>query len=220
MNIDFPVLIPKFDKILERGLCSGLGAADGQMCIEAAITQCLGLPFGDNPSCVTPAVRSYKIALNDKIWSSPQARAAGLRNLGIAQIGSAGVVDDSEFLRRLAEKTIRVLIPALFRELFPDKPALLAVADRCEKEGTKEAAREARRLAAAADADADAYSAAYAAAAAADAAADAAANAAADAAAKPRTDKYLLLSASLALDVLRELKSPGCEWLDWKEAAQ
>jgi len=56
--------------------------------------------------------------------------------------------------------------------------------------------------------------AAYAADAAADAAAAAvAAVAAADAAAAKRTDKYLIMSADLALEVLRELKSPGCEWI-------
>ena len=33
-------------------------------------------------------------------------------------------------------------------------------------------------------------------------------------------DEYLLLSASLCLDVLRELKSPGCAWLDREKEAQ
>src|SRR3990167_2568340 len=119
MKIDFPTIIPKFDKILERGLCSGVGKRDGQMCIEAAICAALDLPHGDNPSCVASAVRSYKIALNDKKWGSPESRAKGLRDIGIAQIGSKGVVDDREFVKRLAEKTIRVLIPTLFRERFP-----------------------------------------------------------------------------------------------------
>ena len=256
MKIDFKTVIPKFDAILERGLCSGVGKRDGQMCIEAAICAALDLPHSDKPSCVASAVRSYKIALNDQRWSSPQARAKGLRDIGIAQIGSKGVVDDKEFAKRLADKTARVLIPTLFREIF-HKPELLAVADRCAKEGST-ALSEARRLAttayatdAAAYADAyaaayaDAYAAAAAYATAADAAADAtayaadatayaadatdaaayadayaadAADAAADAAdadatISGRADKYLLLSASLALEVLRELKSPGCEWI-------
>jgi hypothetical protein len=105
-EIDFPNVIEKFDKILERGLCKGVGSPDGQMCIEAAITQALGLPFNDNPECVAPAVRAYKIRLNDAYgWASPASRAVALRSIGIAQIGSKGVVDDVEFAKRIAEKT-------------------------------------------------------------------------------------------------------------------
>ena len=118
-KIDFPSVIKKFDKILERGLCSGIGVPDGQMCIEAAIAQAMDLPFNDKPKCVEPAIRTYKITLNDKGWS------------------------------------------------------------RCEKEGTVESAKS-------------------------DAVADAASTA---------NDKYLILSASLALGALKELGSPGCAFL-------
>lgn len=195
-KIDFPAAIAKFDTILARGLCSGVGTADGQMCIEAAITVALGLPFNDEPECVATAVRRYKIALNDKQWSSPAARAAGLRDLGIAQIGSKGIVDDKAFLRRLSEKTIRVLVPTLFRECFPGKPWAIDAANDCEREGTAESARRAKRAA---------YDAATP-----TAATDAAAT---DAYAAAAADKYLLLSASLALEVLRELNSPGCAYV-------
>lgn len=174
-QVNMPEVIKKFDEILDRGLCVGIGNLDGQMCIEAAISCAMGLPFGDDPECVAPAVRSYKIKLNDSyVWSSSASRAAGLRKLGIAQIGSRGVVDEQEFARRLAEKTIRVLIPAIFRDVFKNVPECLAAADRCEKEGSEVAAVAASSLAA---------------------------------------EKYLLLSAELALEVLQELKSPGCEWL-------
>jgi hypothetical protein len=140
-----------------------------------------------------------------------------LRDLGIAQLGSLGSINSKEFSRRLAEKTIRVLIPVLFRDLFPNNKELLAVADRCEKEGTKNAAYVAAYAAYAADAANAAYvavEAAYAAAYVANAAdaAYAAANAAnaADAAANAAdADKYLNLSAKLALEVLREMQSPG-----------
>ena len=199
--IDFPTVIKKFDRILSRGLCAGVGSPDGQMCIEAAICVSLGLPFGDNPSCVERAVRFFKIRLNDSNrWVSAESRARGLRDLGIAQIGSKGVVDGSEFSKRLVEKTIRILLPKLFRQLFPTHTKLLAVALRCEKEGTKAAAS-----AAAADA-ADTASAA-----AATYAADAAD--AADASDAKNPESYLLLSTQLALEVLRELKSPGVDWL-------
>lgn len=231
--------IQKFDKILSRGLCSGVGDPNGQMCIEAAICATLGLPHGDDPQCITKEIRSYKIRLNDSPWSTPQARAAGLRDLGIAQLGSKGVVDGKEFTRRLAEKTVRVLLPTLFRDLFPDDPILMAAALRCEQEGTDDAAHAAHaaaytaaHAARAADAahsahvaaraacaayTAAAYTAAtYAARAAAHAAYTAAhaAHAATCAAYTAAGDKYLILSAKLALEVLRELNSPGVSLLE------
>jgi hypothetical protein len=219
-QIDFPTVIAKFDQILERGLCAGVGQRDGQMCVEAAICAAMDLPHGDDPVCVEPAVRAFKILLNDAVWSSPQARAAGLRDLGIAQIGSAGVVDGVEFARRMTEQTIRVLIPVLFRDIFTQDTELhracRAVATRCEVEGSRDAA-------AAAATAAVHYTTAYAASAyAANAAAAAnavayvyaaAAAATAYAAAAYAADKYLRLSASLALAVLREMKSPGCAWV-------
>jgi hypothetical protein len=249
MKIDYTdrSLVAKFDAILERGLCVGVGKRDGQMCIEAAICAVLDLPHGDNPSCVEPAVRSFKIRLNDARWSSPVARAAGLRDLGLAQIGSRGVVQGQEFAKRVAEQTIRILIPKLFRSLFPLNSRCLAAADRCEREGTMAASRNAEAACAdaadaaaacteaayadaaacAAYAEAASAEAAYAVAAAACAAyAVAAAAEAADAVAacteaayaeaadNSNPDKYLLLSASLALQILRDLNSPGCAFLD------
>jgi hypothetical protein len=223
--------VATFDSILAKGLSHGLGERGGQVCIEAAICQVMGFDHGDDPGCVAPTVRIFKIRLNDSRWSSPTARAKGLRDLGLAQLGSLGTIDEGEFVKRLAERTIRVFIPMLFRDLFPDNKELMAAAERCEKEGTREAAREAQKAAAskyaAADAayDAAAYdAAAYAAAAdaydaaayaayAAAAAADAAAAAAAAYAAAPKGDKYLELSAKLALDILRELQSPGVQLL-------
>ena len=151
--------IAKYDSILSRGLSKGMGKPGKQVCIEAAICETLGLPHGDDPQCVAESVRRFKIRLNDSDWSSPAARAQGLRDLGLAQLGSLGVVDDEEFAKRIAEKTIRVLLPKLFREVFPENQECLAAALKCEQEGTKEAARKARAAAAAASyaADAAAY---------------------------------------------------------------
>ena len=224
--------VGKFDAILGRGLSNGVGDPAGQMCIEAAICATLGLDHSDDPGCVASAVRRFKINLNDSGWSSPAARAKGLRDLGLAQLGSLGVVADADFAAGISKRTIQVLIPKLFRELFQGDKELLAAADRCEKGGSADAAdaaayaaRAAYAAARAADAAAyaarAAYAAAYAAARAAYAAyaayaADAAARAAADAAAN--LDEYLILSAQLALDTLRELGSPGIKLLEGKIA--
>ncbi len=204
-KIDFPTVITKFDKLLARGLCEGVGTQDGQMCIEAAVACAMDLPFNDEPSCVEPVVRTFKIGLNDARWSSPEARAKGLRDLGIAQIGSAGVVDPIEFTKKLSEKMIRVLIPHLFRQVFPTNTACLEAADLCEKDGTASAAysadRAARAARAADSADRAADSAAY--------SADSAARAADSAA----YDKVLSDFAEEIVQILVAMKAPGAQFL-------
>ena len=157
--INFPKTIAKFDEILERGLSKGLGQRDGQMCIEAAICAALDLPHGDNPTCVAVAIRKFKIKLNDSAWSSPTARATGLRDLGIAQIGSLGIVDDQAFATRMTLKTINVLIPDVFRKVFSSNPAMLQLAMNCEaaQDLPDAAARAARAARAAGAAGGDYY---------------------------------------------------------------
>ena len=81
------------------------------MCVEAAVCYALGLPHGDDPGCVAASVRLLKINLNDKQWESNDSRAKGLRRLGLAQLGSLGVIDDAEFARRVATMTIGTIVP-------------------------------------------------------------------------------------------------------------
>jgi hypothetical protein len=224
-TIDFATVIPKFDAILERGLITcGMGYRDGQMSLEAAICAALDLPHSDDPLCVAPAVRSYAITLNSSPWSSPEATAKGLRELGIGQLGSKSVVDDNVFTDRLAKLTIRQLIPTLFREIFPNNSGCLGAALLCENEGSLEAVRATMVVAKEVRETAKAKSAINAAEAARRAAskvmepngekASWSAIAARRATEASTSDKYLLLSAKLALQVLRELNSPGCAWLE------
>ncbi len=222
--------VQKFDSILARGLSHGKGDPNGQMCIEAAICNVLGMPHDDDPKCVAKAVRSFKIGLNDKKWSSPEARAKGLRDLGLAQLGSLGVVNDKEFVVRLAKKLIQIILPKMVRQCFASNVEVMRAADVCEVEGSQHSAIALRNIlrstaayaaAAAAYAAAAAADAAYAAAADADAAYAYAAYAyayAADAAAPSIRDEYLTLAAQIALDVLRELNSPGIQLLEVKAA--
>ena len=202
-------LVDKIDAILARGLSKGVGARDGQMCIEAAICCALDLPHDDDPGCVAAAVRTFKIRLNDATWSSPDARAKGLRDLGIAQLGSLGIVSDVDFAVAIAAKTNEVLIPEM--RTIVAKSATEHAADAAEyAEHAADAAEYAEYAAEYAE-----YAAEYAAKHAADAtehAADAAEYAAEYAKCDP--DYFLKLSASLALEVLRDLKSPGCEWVN------
>ena len=59
-------------QVVDAGLVSGVGKPKpGEMCVEAAVCLALGLPHGDDPQCVSRALRSLKIRLNDSRWSSP-----------------------------------------------------------------------------------------------------------------------------------------------------
>ena len=147
---------------VDAGLVSGIGVPEpGRMCVEAAVNYAMGLPHGDNPSCVGSAVRAFKIALNDAPWSSPQARAKGMRKLAIAQLGS-GRIDQVDFANRLVQEALRVTVP---------------YAESAAEYAAKCAARCAAKYAA------------------------------------ESSDEALVLLAGLALDVLIEMKSPGCQFL-------
>ncbi len=245
MNIN-KALARKVLKIVDAGLVSGMGKAEpGKMCVEAAVNYAMGAPHGDQPACVAPALRRLKIALNDKGWSTPAARAKGLRRLAIAQLGSAGVLDEKEFSRRIARLAIQTCVPQALRaaaRLFKGdkKDKLLNAADLCERDPTIENARAARSAAYAAHAAANAANAAYAAsyaayaasnaadaaahaaaayAAAAYAAADAAAHAADAYVAAYARDTSLAAFAEDVVQILIDMKAPGCKWLDLTEVA-
>jgi hypothetical protein len=234
-------------RLCEFGVVSGLGNPEpGKMCIEAIVCYALGLPHGDDPGCVAQSLRLLKIKLNDANWSSPAGRASGLRRLAVAQLGSAGQLDEREFSRRVIEYTIGITVSCALRSaasIHPDanhQAAMLMAAERCKTEKSVAAAYAASYAAAdaakaAADAAADAAkAAAYAATDAADAvayAADAAAYAAADAAAAAayaaadaaadaaKIDDELSIFAEGIVQILIAMNAPGCQWLDLVEEA-
>lgn len=194
----------KVVEVVDAGLVSGLGnPVPGQMCVEAAVCFALGLPHGDDPACVARSLRRLKIRLNDASWSSKDARAKGLRRLAVAQLGSAGVLDEREFVRRVVDITIRKAVPVGLRAAAKRNPRhtkqLEACAVRCETEGSRESCAEAKRVARAAAADA---------ADAADAAADAA-----DAAYARTRDRVLREYAEWVVEILIAMDAPGCQWL-------
>ena len=225
MSEEFEVtseLVGRIEEILGRGLCHGQGDPSKQMCVEAAVCYAMGLPHGDNPPCVGEAVRFFKMSLNDSTWSSDLARANGMRKIAIAQLGS-NTLDQVEFARIISEKTIRILIPTLFREVFKANQACLKAADLCETgAGSADTAYAASNTAAAAAhaaartaADAArATRAAYAAYAASYATTAAASYAAATLdGGVTVSDKYLILSAELCFQALDEMNSPGAVWM-------
>ena len=150
-------LAAKVLQVVDAGLSKGLGTpAPGRMCVEAAVCYAMGLPHGDEPSCVAPVLCSLKIALNDKPWSSPQARASGLRRLAIAQLGSAGCLDEREFIRHVADYTIRTTVPRAMRvaagviKNANYRAAMIAAAGKCESGGARESVAAAAYAAASA----------------------------------------------------------------------
>jgi hypothetical protein len=196
---------------VDAGLCKGVGKpVPGQMCVEAAVCYALGLPHSDDPQCVSPALRRLKINLNDKDWSSNEARSKGLRRLALAQLGSKDALDEKEFAKRVAELSIRKMVPVGLRAAASiqkderHKAALFEAANRCEMEGTREVALDARAIARDA-------SAAYAAA--------ASAAAAAKKECATARDRVLSDFAEEVVQILIAMNAPGCQWLDLSEAA-
>jgi hypothetical protein len=131
--------------VVDRGLVEGLGVpVPGKMCVEAAVCYALGLPHSDDPGCVSRPVRLLKISLNDKPWSSPQARSKGLRRLAIAQLGSSGEIDELGFVSRVVQVVIRNVVPRALRAAasihtnIKQSQNLINAALRCEEEGTGE----------------------------------------------------------------------------------
>ncbi len=103
--------------LVDKGLVKGLGEnKPGGMCVEAAVCVAMGLPFGDAPRCVNDVVRRFKIALNDCEWSSTSARAEGMRALAIAQLGTDTWSDaqESSFRATVRDMTVWKLLPCAF----------------------------------------------------------------------------------------------------------
>lgn len=93
------------------------------------------LPHDDDTKCVGWAVRYLVFHINNREWSSDEARAAGLRKLAVAQLGS-DQLDQFRFAELVALKTVQKLCPLLFAEL-----AKLAETDE-DRESMKSAGRD------------------------------------------------------------------------------
>lgn len=84
--------------IVDQGLISGSGERElGQMCVEQAVSFAYGEFHTDHPTCVASELAGIKIDLNDEGWDDEQSRAAGLRRIAIAQLGSRGKFKTTTF---------------------------------------------------------------------------------------------------------------------------
>jgi len=80
-------------------------------------------------------------ALNNAQWSSPNARAQGLRRLIVAALGSQGVVGEAAFARRVARLAAQWGVPRALRVAAQfcaseDRDWMLNLADLCAREPT------------------------------------------------------------------------------------
>ena len=146
MKYDWSLLVPQWKALCASGFSEGISRSEELPCVGDALCLLLGAPKGETPPCVVPAIGAFTLHLNDAShWHSFQSRAAGLYRLGLAQIGSQGIISKEAFLQQLAPLLIRRILPCLFREVFPEVPSCLAAATRCEQEGTGEAASAAQQ---------------------------------------------------------------------------
>lgn len=74
------------------------------------------LPHDDDTKCVGWAVRYLVFHINNREWSSDAARAEGLRKLVVAQLGS-DKLDQFRFAHLVALKTVQRMCPLLFAQL-------------------------------------------------------------------------------------------------------
>lgn len=98
--------------LVDQGLSSGLGSRQlGKMCVEAAVSFAYGENHDDHPTCVSDELADIKISINDDKWSSPKKRAAGMRRLAIAQLGSAGRFNDRTFWALVEKRMAEIQVP-------------------------------------------------------------------------------------------------------------
>jgi hypothetical protein len=194
---------------VDAGLVCGVGKPiPGQMCVEAAVCYAMGLPHGDAPVCVAPSLRQLKLALNDSAWwVSDQSRSKGLRQLAVAQLDSAGKLDEKDFVQRLvplantmAARASKNAAAATYSPYTATALAARATASAASA-AVAAAARAARATAIYAAVAAATYAAAYAAA------------AATYAAAAAEAEKELIFFADEVVKILIDMKAPGCQWL-------
>ncbi len=184
-------------EVVDAGLVSGLGRpVPGQMCVEAAVCYAMGLPHSDEPDCVASSLRALKIQLNDSAWSSDQARSNGMRRLALLQLGSAGVLDEQEFARRVVIMTVRMIVPRALRS------TAVLHSSPIHRNNLEQAAVVCEQVDGAAAAAARA------------AAAAAAAAAARAAAAAAGGDNELVFFADQVAQILVDMNVPGVQWLN------
>jgi len=84
-----------YDEYCSRGLVAGIGNEEGSVCIEAAFSLAAGYGFQDRPSCVNGDLNDLLINMNDSNWYTDTDRSEGLYKLGLAQLNTVHLTNNS-----------------------------------------------------------------------------------------------------------------------------
>ena len=129
------LLIEHDDGVLK----SGGHAAGRDFCAMEFLAKIAGEPWTDKPQCVHPTLGAYCRGMNDATWPSDGNRTETMLPLLAEVFGTNNLNIDA---RRIAEQTIRVIVPIALEaaaELHHDeihKAVLRAAAERCRVEGS------------------------------------------------------------------------------------
>ena len=96
--------------------------------------------------CVSPVLQRFICCFKQAQWSSDEVRANGLRRLAIAQVGTAGTLDERLFAEKLRAASFNKLLAAVVKTVGnllkdPHRSKLLQAASCCETDATFAAAK-------------------------------------------------------------------------------
>lgn len=132
VTIDEPRII-RLLQIVDVGLIGEIGnGIPGEMCIESAVNYALGGDTArDDPPCVYEDLRYLKIKFNDMgVWTSPDTRAAALRRLGVAQLGTnSGKFKKDKFNIHVMRSFIQYTLPIAAKIALKELATLIPKAD-------------------------------------------------------------------------------------------
>ncbi len=95
---------------IDIGLIAGSGKSGfGQMCIEDTIDKIT------NKSDIGEVVKKFITKINDANWLNEYSRAAGMRKIAIAQLGSVCINQD-KFTKYIIVQTIKRILPLMTKD--------------------------------------------------------------------------------------------------------
>jgi hypothetical protein len=129
-------------RTVDAGVTTCLGVrVPGHMGVQAAVCYAMDEPHGDEPSCVAEPVRGCVLDLSAYFAGTSMPRSKALRRIAIAQLGTAGTLDDWTFINKLNQAMVGKMLSKCLRMVAPKYSEPLArkfliAASQCETEPT------------------------------------------------------------------------------------
>jgi hypothetical protein len=116
-------------------------------------------PYHSGTTRTLNALFGFLIDSRHELWSSPQAKRAGLRRLALASYGTGGTLNEPAFVHQVVDRTVRRCSATALEaaaDIHPNttQPALSEMATRIRGDGSKENLIAARNLIDSAERDA------------------------------------------------------------------